>query len=78
MTYLVEQVCIVMSFVFYYYIASIVNFEKSTYSILEASGPAQPVLVLNNPSSSDVTVQVMSFDQEASATGMYPEYTYEG
>ena len=49
------------------------NFEKSTYSVLEASGPVQPVLVLNNPSSSDVTVQVMIFDQQASAIGMYYE-----
>jgi len=44
-------------------------FEQPTYSVDEDDGPAQPVLVLSNPSSTDVTVQV--FNTDGSATGEY-------
>ena len=37
-----------------------VSFSQSTYSVDENNGPAQPVLVLSNPSSTDITVQVRS------------------
>jgi len=39
-------------------IAITVTFSQSTYSVDEDNGPAQPVLVLSNPSSTDITVQV--------------------
>jgi len=39
------------------------------YSVDEDDGPAQPVLVLSNPSSSDITVEV--FNTDGSATGEY-------
>ena len=38
--------------------AIIITFNQSTYSVNEDDGPAQPVLVLSNPSSTDITVQV--------------------
>ena len=33
-------------------------FNQSTYSVDEDDGPAQPVLVLSDPSSTNITVQV--------------------
>jgi len=44
-----------------------VSFNQSTYSVDEDDGPAQPVLVLSSPSSTDITVQVFSTD--GTATG---------
>ena len=41
-----------------YVSATSVSFSQSTYSVDEDDGPAQPVLVLSNPSSTDITVQV--------------------
>ena len=46
-----------------------VSFESSTYTVNEDAGPAQPVLVLSNPSSTDISVQVNSMDE--TATGEY-------
>ena len=54
-----------MSFLFC--IAIIIIFNQSTYSVDEDDGPAQPVLVLSNPSSTVITVQVRSND--ITATG---------
>ncbi|XP_065884189.1 uncharacterized protein [Dysidea avara] len=45
-----------------------VNFSRTTYNVDEDDGPAQPVLVLSNPSSTDITVQV--FTTDGSATGV--------
>jgi len=39
-------------------VAATVTFSQSTYSVDEDAGPAQPVLVLSNPSSTDITVQI--------------------
>jgi len=44
-----------------------VKFIQSAYRVGENAGPAQPVLVLSNPSSTDITVQVR--DTENTATG---------
>ncbi|XP_065884398.1 IgGFc-binding protein-like isoform X2 [Dysidea avara] len=44
-----------------------VSFNQSVYSVDENNGPAQPVLVLSNSSSTDITVQV--FISVGSATG---------
>ena len=46
-----------------------VNFEQSMYNVNENAGSSQPVLVLSNPSSTDITVQVTTTD--GSATGEY-------
>ena len=44
-----------------------VSFNQSVYSINEPDGPVQPVLVLSNPSSTDITVTVSNTG--GSATG---------
>ena len=46
-----------------------VMFDEPIYSVDEDAGPAQPVLVLSNPSSMDIMVTVT--DTEGSATGEY-------
>jgi len=48
------------------FIVTTVSFSQSTYNINEGAGAAQPVLVLSNPSSTDITVQVR--DTENTAT----------
>jgi len=48
-------------------VAPTVNFSQSAYNVDEGDGPAQPVLILSNPSSTDITVSVFSTD--GSATG---------
>jgi len=50
-------------------IAITVMFNQSMYSVIESEGPARPTLVLSNPSSSDITVQVTNTD--GTATGKY-------
>ena len=45
------------------------SFSQSTYSIGEEDGLVQPQVVLSNPSSTDITVQVT--DTGISATGKY-------
>ena len=42
-----------------------ITFNQSAYSVNEDNGPAQPVLVLSNPSSIDITVQVSSINGTA-------------
>ena len=42
-----------------------VNFNQSTYSVNENDRILQPVLILSNPSSTDITVQVRSTDKTA-------------
>ena len=45
------------------------TFEQLAYNVNEDAGPAQPILVLSNSSSTDITVQVTTTD--GSATGEY-------
>ena len=49
------------------YVATTVSFSQSTYSVNEDAGPVQFELVLSNPSSTDITVQVR--DTQNTATG---------
>ena len=49
-------------------------FEQPTYSVDENAGPAQPVLVLSNPSSMEVTVQVTNTDGSATGGSTIGEY----
>ena len=49
--------------------ATTVRFERRTYSVDEDDGPAQPALILSNPSSTDITVQVLNTD--GTTTGEY-------
>ena len=50
-------------------IVATVSFEQQVYTVSEAGGRIEPVLVLSNPSSSVITVQVSSTD--GLATGNY-------
>ena len=50
-------------------LAPIVNFDQSTYSTDEDKGSVQLVLILSNPSATDITVRV--FSDDGSATGKY-------
>ena len=45
-----------------------ITFNQSTYSVNEDDGPAQPVLVLSNPSSTDITITVQNTDITARGT----------
>ena len=54
-------------------LATIVMFNQSMYNVDEDTGPAQLILVLSNPSSSDITVHVVTEDR--SATGEYCSIT---
>ena len=54
---------------FLFLLAIMVSFEQSMYSVNENAGPVQLVLVLSNPSSTDITVQVTTTD--GSSTGEY-------
>jgi len=47
-------------------IAITISFSQATYNVDENNGAAQPVLVLSNPSSTDITVQVR--DNQNTAT----------
>ena len=49
------------------HLAATVRFQQQTYTVNETDGRVEPVLVLSNPSSSVITVQVFSTD--GSATG---------
>ena len=44
-------------------------FSQIIYSINESVGPAQPLLVLSNPSSMDITIQVRAIP--GTATGKH-------
>ena len=51
----------------YHSIDITVRFARRTCRVDENDGPAQPVLVLSNPSSTDITVEVTNTD--GTATG---------
>ena len=48
-------------------LAITVNFSQSKYSVNEGAGRAQPVLVLSNPSSMDITVRVRDTQNTATS-----------
>ena len=50
-------------------LAITVMFGQTMYSVNEEGGPAQIELVLSNPSSFDITIEV--FNTDGSATGEY-------
>ena len=54
--------------------AATVRFDQPTYSVNEDGGPVQPALVLSNPLSTDITVEV--FNTDGSATGKYYNINY--
>ena len=50
----------------FYLSAITITFSETTYNVDEDAGPAQPVLVLSNPSSTAFTVRVR--EQSGTAT----------
>ena len=59
-----------VSLIFFLFLLVImVSFKHSTYSVNENAGPAQPVLVLSDPLSTDITISV--YNTDGSATGEY-------
>ena len=56
-------------YIFCIYVDITVMFSETMYSVNENAGSTQPVLVLSNPSTSDVTVEVTTTD--GSASGEY-------
>ena len=59
-------------FAVYHLVAITITFSETTYSVDEDDGPAQPVLVLSNPSATDFTVRVR--EVEGSATSKQTKY----
>jgi len=53
------------------FIAVTVSFEQSAYSVDEDDGPAEPVLVLNRPSSTPITVRVSTTHGYQVSIGIY-------
>ena len=51
------------------FLVTSVNFSQSAYTVNEKDGMIQFTLLLSNPSSTDITVEVSSIDE--SATGEY-------
>ena len=47
------------------FLAILVNFSQSIYGVNENDGLVQPMLVLSNPSSIDITIRVDTIDREA-------------
>ena len=64
-----QMIMIYIYIYFLIYIAPTVMFEQQIYSVDEDDGLAPPALILSNPSSTDITVQV--FSTSVSATGEY-------
>ena len=62
-----ELVCCGIRIFMFCFVAATVSFNKSAYRVNEGDGPVQPVLVLSNPSSFAITVQVT--DTNNTATG---------
>ena len=52
---------------YHLYIAATISFNQSEYSVDEDERSVKPVLILSNPSSTDITLQVK--DEKDTATG---------
>ena len=48
-----------------YHLDITVSFNQSTHAVNENGGPLKPVLVLSNPSTFDITVEIMNNDNTA-------------
>ena len=58
----------------YFLIAITVSFNKPMIRVNENGGPAKLVLVLSNPSSTNITIIIINHDN--SATGKHIKITY--
>ena len=61
----IAQVCEAAVNLLFFLLAITVMFNETMYFVDENTGPAQPVLVLSNPSSMTFTVQVTNTDGSA-------------
>ena len=63
----VNRLTSIITYIFYFIcsVDATVSFNQSAYSINEGHGPVQPVLVLSNPSSFDIAVQVTDTNNTA-------------
>ena len=52
--------CLVTVHMFLKFVVANLTFSEPTYSVNESSGILQPVMILSNPSSTPITVQVFS------------------
>ena len=59
-----RKICVLSCIVFNYFVSVAIgiNFSQSLYTSNENTMTVQPILLLTNPSSTDVTVQVMSIN----------------
>ena len=69
--YLIKEFVIYVFLGDFSYTATDVSFEQSTYSVYEDSRPVQLLLLLTNPSSTDLIIGVKMLDQQTPSTGMY-------
>ena len=53
--------------VYFYLVVANMSFSQSKYNVGEGEGSVQPILVLSNPSSTDINIQVT--DEEGTASG---------
>ena len=58
-----------MNIIVLFVVAPTVSFSRATYRVGEDDGAVQPALILSNPSSTDITVQVR--DTQDTAIGKY-------
>lgn len=52
-------------YIIYHFIDATIAFDQSTYNVDENDKFVQPVLILSNPSSIDITVQIIGEDDTA-------------
>ena len=58
---------LIFTYINVYFVAATLSFNQSTYNVTESSGITLITLILSNPSSSDITLQINNRD--GSATG---------
>jgi len=65
-------------YLLFYFVAIIVHFDKSFYSVAEHDGSVQPILTLSKPSPCHITIRVKARD--FTATGKHTVYvkSFEG
>ena len=51
------------------YVAATISFNQSSYSIEENDGPVQIGIILSNPSSTDIMIEVLNIHEPATGKG---------
>lgn len=63
-----------LSMTFYDLLAASVFFSQLTYDVDEGDGQVQPMLILSNPTSFNVIIEVMVSERNSTATASEPTY----